>query len=74
MGLEALAEVRDQWDEVTMVMRKSPSSIDFSEHPTMTGEGITADTVIYDGPTGGFRCSPHVNSHAAPALEEPGRY
>ena len=33
VGLEALAEGRDQWDEVTMVMRKSPSSIDFSEHP-----------------------------------------
>ncbi|MXY77185.1 MAG: DUF108 domain-containing protein [Acidimicrobiia bacterium] len=70
VGLEAIGEGRDQWDEVTMVMRKSPSSIDFSEHPTLTGEGITEDTVIYDGPTRGI-CPlfpRNVNSHAALAL------
>ena len=70
VGLEAIAEGREQWDEVTMVMRKSPSSIDFSEHPTLTGEGISEDTVIYDGPTRGI-CPlfpRNVNSHAALAL------
>lgn len=70
VGLEAIAEGRDQWNEVTMVMRKSPSSIDFSDHPTLTGEGISDDTVIYDGPTRGI-CPlfpRNVNSHAALAL------
>ena len=70
VGLEAIAEGRDQWKQVTMVMRKSPSSIDFSEHPTLTGEGISEDTVIYDGPTRGI-CPlfpRNVNSHAALAL------
>ena len=70
VGLEAIAEGRDQWDEVTMVMRKSPSSLDFSEHPTLTGEDISEDTVIYDGPTRGI-CPlfpRNVNSHAALAL------
>ena len=70
VGLEAVAEGRDQWSEVTMVMRKSPSSIDFSEHPTLTAEGIASDTVIYDGPTRGI-CGlfpRNVNSHAALAL------
>ena len=70
VGLEALAEGRDQWEEVTMVMRKSPSSIDFSEHPTLTADGITEDTVIYEGPTRGI-CPlfpRNVNAHAALAL------
>ena len=70
VGLEAIGEGRDQWDEVTMVMRKSPTSIDFSEHPTLTGKGIEGDTVIYDGPTRGV-CPlfpRNVNSHAALAL------
>ena len=70
VGLESIAEGRDQWDEVTMVMRKSPSSIDFTEHPTLNGEGISEDTVIYDGPTRGI-CPlfpRNVNSHAALAL------
>ena len=70
VGLEAIGEGRDQWNEVTMVMRKSPSSIDFSEHPTLAGEGISEETVIYDGPTRGI-CPlfpRNVNSHAALAL------
>ncbi len=70
VGLEAIAEGRDQWDEVTMVMRKSPSSIDFTDHPTLTADEISGDTVIYDGPTRGI-CPlfpRNVNSHAALAL------
>lgn len=70
VGLEAIAEGRDQWNEVTMVMRKSPSSIDFRDHPTLEAEGISTETVIYDGPTRGI-CPlfpRNVNSHAALAL------
>ena len=70
VGLEAIAEGRDQWEEVTMVMRKSPASIDFADHPTLTAGEISADTVIYDGSTRGI-CPlfpRNVNSHAALAL------
>ena len=70
VGLGAIGEGRDQWDEVTMVMRKSPSSIDFSEHPTLTAGSIRSETVLYDGPTRGI-CGlfpRNVNSHAALAL------
>ena len=70
VGLGAIAEGRDQWDEVTMVMRKSPGSIDFSAHPTFTAESIRTETVLYDGPTRGI-CPlfpRNVNAHAALAL------
>ncbi len=70
VGLEAIAEGRNQWREVTMVMRKGLSSIDFRDHPTLTADAIAGDTVIYDGPTRGI-CPlfpRNVNSHAALAL------
>ena len=70
VGLGAIAEGREQWDAVTMVMRKSPSSIDFGEHPTLTAGSIRSETVIYDGPTRGI-CPlfpRNVNAHAALAL------
>ena len=70
VGLDAIGEGRDQWDEVTMVMRKSPSSIDFSEHPTLEAASIRSETVLYDGPTRGI-CGlfpRNVNAHAALAL------
>ncbi len=70
VGLEAIAEGRNQWREVTMVMRKGASSIDFREHPTLTAGAISGDTKVYDGPTRGI-CPlfpRNVNSHAALAL------
>ncbi len=70
VGLEAIGEGRDQWEEVKMVMRKNPANIDFSAHPELAAEDITTDTVLYDGPTRGL-CGlfpRNVNAHAALAL------
>lgn len=70
VGLEAIGEGRDQWEEVKMVMRKSPANIDFSACPELSVEGVQSDAVLYDGPTRGI-CSlfpRNVNAHAALAL------
>lgn len=70
VGLGAIAEGRDQWDEVTMVMRKSPAGIDFGAHPDLEAEDVRHGTVLYDGPTRGI-CPlfpRNVNAHAALAL------
>ena len=70
VGLEALQEGREGWDDVTMVMRKPPGNLDFSEHPELTAAEIQTETVLYDGPTRGI-CPlfpRNVNAHAALAL------
>jgi predicted dinucleotide-utilizing enzyme len=70
VGLEALQEGRQVWDEVKMVMKKNPANLDFGEHPDLTAEQIHSETVLYDGPARGI-CPlfpRNVNSHAALAL------
>ena len=70
VGLEALQEGKEVWEEVTMVMKKNPKNLDFSDHPDLTAEQILTETVLYDGPARGV-CPlfpRNVNSHAALAL------
>ena len=70
VGLENIYEGRDLWEEVTIVMKKSPKNLDFSAAPQFKPAEITRATVLYDGPTRGV-CPifpRNVNSHATVAL------
>jgi predicted dinucleotide-utilizing enzyme len=70
VGLENIFEGRDLWEEVTMVMKKSPKNLDLSAVPQFKAAEITKPTVIYDGPTRAV-CPlfpRNVNSHATVAL------
>jgi predicted dinucleotide-utilizing enzyme len=70
VGLENIFEGRDLWEEVTMVMKKSPKNLDFSAAPQFKPAEITKATVLYDGPTRAL-CPlfpRNVNSHATVAL------
>jgi len=70
VGLESIFEGRDLWEEVTMVMKKSPKNLDFSAAPQFKAAAITQETVLYDGPTRAV-CPlfpRNVNSHATVAL------
>ena len=70
VGLENIFEGRDLWEEVTMVMKKSPKNLDFSAAPQLKTAEITKATVLYDGPTRAV-CPlfpRNVNSHATVAL------
>lgn len=70
VGLENIFEGRDLWEDVTMVMKKSPKNLDFSAAPQFVPKEITKATVLYDGPTRAV-CPlfpRNVNSHATVAL------
>jgi aspartate dehydrogenase len=70
VGLENIFEGRDLWDDVTIVMKKSPRNLDFSSAPQFKAAEITRPTVLYDGPTRAV-CPlfpRNVNSHATVAL------
>jgi aspartate dehydrogenase len=70
VGLENIFEGRDLWEEVTMVMKKSPKNLDFSAAPRFKPAEITKETVLFDGPTRAV-CPlfpRNVNSHATVAL------
>jgi predicted dinucleotide-utilizing enzyme len=70
VGLENIFEGRDLWEEVTVVMKKSPRNLDFSAAPQFKPAEITRATVLYDGPTRPL-CPlfpRNVNSHATVAL------
>ncbi len=70
VGLENIFEGRDLWEEVTMVMKKSPKNLDFSAAPQFKAAEITKPTILYDGPTRAV-CPlfpRNVNSHATVAL------
>jgi predicted dinucleotide-utilizing enzyme len=70
VGLENIYEGRELWDEVAMVMKKSPKNLDFSAAPQFKAAEITRPTVLYDGPTRAV-CPlfpRNVNSHATVAL------
>ncbi len=69
VGLENIFEGRDLWEEVTIVMKKSPKNLDLSATPFKAAE-LTQATVLYDGPTRAI-CPlfpRNVNSHATVAL------
>src|ERR1039458_7347202 len=51
VGLENIFEGRELWEEVTMVMKKSPKNLDFNAAPQFKPADLTRATVLYDGPT-----------------------
>jgi aspartate dehydrogenase len=66
VGMDALLENRNVWEEVHVVMKKSPKNVDCAR-AGVDPAGITAETVLYDGPTRGI-CPifpRNVNTHAA---------
>lgn len=70
VGLDAVEEGRETWEEVGMVMKKPVRSLDFSDAPGIDPEAITAETTLFDG-TAREICPLYprnVNSHAALAL------
>lgn len=69
MGLDAIVEGRDTWDEVKIVMKKNPKNIDFARSG-IDPSTITGPTVLYDGPTRGVcpKFPRNVNTHATLAL------
>ena len=70
VGLENIFEGRELWEEVTMVMKKSPKNLDFNAAPQFKPADLTRATVLYDGPTRAV-CPlfpRNVNSHATVAL------
>ena len=71
VGLDAIIEGRDGWDEVTFVMKKNPKNVDFSVSGVdPTGLASSGETVVYDGPTRGIcpKYPRYVNTHATTAL------
>jgi len=69
MGLDAIIEGRDTWDEVKIVMKKHPRMIDFARSG-VDPSTITGPMVLYDGPTRGVcpKYPRNVNTHATVAL------
>ena len=70
VGLDALEEGRQMWDEVSITMKKPLRSLDFAAAAHLGPQGIDGETVLYDGPARGL-CPlfpRNVNSHAAVAL------
>lgn len=70
VGLDALEEGREMWDEVSITMKKPLRSLDFAAAAHLGPQGIDSETVLYDGPARGL-CPlfpRNVNSHAAVAL------
>lgn len=70
IGLDALEEGRELWDEVAIRMTKPVRSLDFAAAPDLDADRIRSATVLYDGPTRGI-CPlfpRNVNTHASVAL------
>lgn len=70
IGLDALEEGRDTWEEVSIVMEKPVRSLDLSADPDHDAEQITGRTTLFEGTAGEIcpRYPRNVNSHAAVAL------
>lgn len=69
VGMDALLENRDVWEEVHVIMKKSPKNIDFA-NSDIDPDSITGEQTVYDGPTRGI-CPVfprNVNTHAAIAF------
>ncbi len=70
VGMEALEEGRDTWDEVSIRMEKPVKSLDLSADPHHNVEDITQRTTLFEGSAREI-CPLYprnVNSHAAVAL------
>jgi aspartate dehydrogenase len=52
VGMDALLENRDVWDEVHSVMKKPPKNVDCAA-AGVDPDSITEETTLYDGPTRG---------------------
>lgn len=66
VGMDALRENREVWEEVHVVMKKPPKNVDCAR-AGVDPASITKETVLYDGPTRGI-CPifpRNVNTHAA---------
>ena len=66
VGMDALRENREVWEEVHVVMKKNPKNVDCAR-AGVDPATITKETVLYDGPTRGI-CPifpRNVNTHAA---------
>ena len=65
IGMDAIFENRNIWDSVSIIMKKPPDNIDYTE-VDINPEEIKEETVLYKGPTRGI-CSlfpRNVNTHA----------
>lgn len=52
VGMDALQENRDVWDEVHVTMKKPPKNVDCA-NAGVDPDSIVKETVLYDGPTRG---------------------
>lgn len=52
VGMDALRENRDVWEEVHAVMKKPPKNVDCA-NAGVDPDSVTEETVLYDGPTRG---------------------
>ncbi len=69
MGLDAIIEGRDTWEEVKIVMKKNPKNLDFTRSG-MDASTVTRPMTLYEGPTRGVcpMFPRNVNTHATVAL------
>jgi aspartate dehydrogenase len=69
MGLDSIAEGRDNWEEVRFVMTKNPRNLDF-RWSGMDASSVTGVTTLYEGPTRGIcpKFPRNVNTHATVAV------
>jgi aspartate dehydrogenase len=69
VGMDALFENRDVWEEVHVTMKKPPQNVDCA-NAGIDSDSITGEKVLYDGPTRGI-CPlfpRNVNTHASIAF------
>jgi aspartate dehydrogenase len=69
MGLDALIDSREIWEEVRITMKKNPNNLDFARSG-MDPATIKTETELYRGPTRQvcFKFPRNVNTHATVAL------
>jgi len=70
LGLDGLKDGLSIWERVSITMKKNPRNLNFDAVPDIKRDDITAETVLYDGPTRGVLplYPKNVNSHATLAL------
>jgi predicted dinucleotide-utilizing enzyme len=70
LGLDGIKDGLSVWEQVTITMKKNPKNLNFDAAPDIRKDGITKETVLYDGPTRGVLplFPKNVNSHATLAL------
>lgn len=70
MGLDAIIEGKDSWEEVKFIMKKNPRNIDFTWSGIDPAPIANKVTTLYEGPTRGIcpKFPRNVNTHATVAL------